>query len=59
VILLPALADSLLPVEVVSLVATIIPLLALFQVADGIAAVTAGILRAQGKQLTGALLNLR
>jgi MATE family multidrug resistance protein len=44
--------------EVVSLVATILPLCALFQVFDGTAAVAGGILRAQGKQLTGAALNL-
>ncbi|KAH0581706.1 hypothetical protein H2248_011392 [Termitomyces sp. 'cryptogamus'] len=44
--------------EVVLLVASIIPLVALFQVFDGNAAVTAGILRARGKQVTGALLNL-
>ncbi|KAH6900841.1 mate-domain-containing protein [Coprinopsis sp. MPI-PUGE-AT-0042] len=44
--------------EVVQLVATILPLVALFQVMDGIGAVTAGILRAVGKQFLGALLNL-
>lgn len=44
--------------EVVSLVATILPIVALFQVFDGVSAVTAGILRAVGKQFTGALLNL-
>lgn len=44
--------------EVVFLVASILPLVALFQVFDGTAAVTGGILRAQGKQLTGAVLNL-
>ncbi|KAF7761744.1 hypothetical protein Agabi119p4_9736 [Agaricus bisporus var. burnettii] len=44
--------------EVVSLVASIMPLVALFQVFDGTAAVTGGILRAQGKQLSGAVLNL-
>ena len=38
------------PKEVVGLVASILPILALFQVFDGTAAVTAGILRAQGKQ---------
>ena len=43
---------------VVSLVASILPLVALFQVFDGLSAVTAGILRAVGKQFTGALLNL-
>ncbi|EDR01957.1 multidrug/Oligosaccharidyl-lipid/Polysaccharide flippase, partial [Laccaria bicolor S238N-H82] len=44
--------------EVVGLVASILPLVALFQVFDGNAAVTGGILRARGKQFTGALLNL-
>ncbi|KAG1752072.1 MATE efflux family protein [Suillus lakei] len=44
--------------EVVTLVATILPLLALFQVPDFACAITAGILRARGKQFTGALLNL-
>jgi len=44
--------------EVVSLVAAILPIVALFQVFDGVSAVTAGILRAMGKQFTGALLNL-
>ncbi|KAI0718352.1 MATE efflux family protein [Cerioporus squamosus] len=44
--------------DVVSLVASILPLVALFQVFDGLSAITAGILRAVGKQFTGALLNL-
>ncbi|PPR06453.1 hypothetical protein CVT24_002614 [Panaeolus cyanescens] len=44
--------------EVVELVASIIPLLSLFQVFDGTAAVTSGILRSIGKQFLGALLNL-
>ncbi|GLB39336.1 putative MATE efflux family protein [Lyophyllum shimeji] len=44
--------------EVVKLVASILPIVALFQVFDGNAAITAGILRARGKQVTGALLNL-
>ncbi|KAF4581321.1 hypothetical protein EYR40_002909 [Pleurotus pulmonarius] len=44
--------------EVVKLVASILPLVALFQVFDGTSAVTSGILRARGKQFTGALLNL-
>ncbi|KAJ7512561.1 MATE efflux family protein [Mycena galericulata] len=43
---------------VVDLVASILPLVALFQVFDGTACVTGGILRAKGKQMTGALLNL-
>ena len=45
--------------EVVALCATILPVVALFQVFDGLGAITGGILRAQGKQFTGALLNLR
>ncbi|KAG6837457.1 hypothetical protein H0H93_009000 [Arthromyces matolae] len=44
--------------EVVKMVASILPIVALFQVFDGNAAVTAGVLRARGKQVTGALLNL-
>ncbi|THH09581.1 hypothetical protein EW145_g1918 [Phellinidium pouzarii] len=44
--------------EVVSLVASILPLVALFQIGDCLDACTGGILRAQGKQFTGALLNL-
>jgi MATE family multidrug resistance protein len=36
--------------EVVTLVASILPLVALFQVFDGASAITAGILRARGKQ---------
>ncbi|KAI0341507.1 MATE efflux family protein [Trametopsis cervina] len=43
---------------VVTMVASILPVVSLFQVFDGLSAVTAGILRAQGKQFTGALLNL-
>ncbi|KAF8962337.1 mate-domain-containing protein [Flammula alnicola] len=43
---------------VVKLVASIMPIIALFQVFDGIAAVTGGIFRARGKQFLGALLNL-
>jgi len=43
--------------EVVSLVASILPLVALFQVFDGVGAVTNGVLRARGRQFTGALLN--
>ena len=37
--------------EVVSLVAQILPLVALFQVFDGLAATTGGILRARGRQV--------
>ncbi|KAF8150627.1 mate-domain-containing protein [Crassisporium funariophilum] len=44
--------------DVVKLVASIMPLLGLFQVFDAIAGVTGGILRARGKQFLGALLNL-
>lgn len=44
--------------EVVALVASILPLVAMYQVFDGITAVTGGVLRAQGKQLVGALLNI-
>ncbi|KAG1888238.1 MATE efflux family protein [Suillus subluteus] len=45
-------------IEVVTLVASILPLLALFQIPDFACAITSGILRARGKQFTGALLNL-
>ncbi|KAF9476806.1 MATE efflux family protein [Pholiota conissans] len=44
--------------EVVKLVASLMPMCALFQVFDGTAGVTGGILRARGKQFIGALLNL-
>ena len=44
--------------EVIYMVSSILPLVALFQLMDGLAAVVAGILRAQGKQATGAVLNL-
>ncbi|KAJ4475593.1 mate-domain-containing protein [Lentinula aciculospora] len=44
--------------DVAQIVASILPLVALFQVFDGNAAITGGILRARGKQGTGALLNL-
>jgi len=44
--------------EVVVLVGAILPTVALFQVFDANAAVTGGILRARGKQFTGALLNV-
>lgn len=39
--------------EVVSLVASILPLVALFQVFDGAASITGGIFRARGKQVSG------
>ncbi|KAH9958017.1 MATE efflux family protein [Russula dissimulans] len=44
--------------SVIRVVASIIPVVALFQVFDGLSGVTGGILRARGKQFTGALLNL-
>ncbi|KAF9220728.1 MATE efflux family protein [Gyrodon lividus] len=44
--------------KVVSLVASILPLVALFQVFDGTSAITGGIFRARGRQFAGALLNL-
>ncbi|ESK90818.1 multidrug oligosaccharidyl-lipid polysaccharide flippase [Moniliophthora roreri MCA 2997] len=44
--------------KVATLVSTVLPLMALFQVFDATAAVTSGILRARGKQITGALLNI-
>ncbi|KAJ7826290.1 mate-domain-containing protein [Mycena olivaceomarginata] len=44
--------------SVVSLVTSILPLVGLFQFFDGTAAVTGGILRARGKQVIGAFLNL-
>jgi Na+-driven multidrug efflux pump len=40
-----------LSIEVVALVASIMPLMGIFQVFDGISAVTAGVLRARGKQV--------
>ncbi|ETW75964.1 multidrug flippase [Heterobasidion irregulare TC 32-1] len=43
---------------VIALVASILPLVSLFQVFDALSAVTGGVLRARGKQFTGALLNL-
>ncbi|KAL5478917.1 ERC1_2 [Sanghuangporus weigelae] len=44
--------------EVINLVASILPLVALYQIVDGLQACCAGVLRARGKQTTGALLNL-
>ncbi|KAF8553296.1 mate-domain-containing protein [Imleria badia] len=44
--------------EVVSLVASILPLVALFQVFDATSDVTGGIFRARGKQSANAVLNL-
>jgi len=43
---------------VVTLAASILPLVALFQVFDFLNGVSGGIMRARGKQVTGALLNL-
>jgi MATE family multidrug resistance protein len=44
--------------EVISLVSSILPLVALNQLMDGLSAVASGILRAQGRQGVGALINL-
>lgn len=44
--------------DVVRLVSHIMPLVALFQIVDGLSAVTAGALRARGKQSLGALVNV-
>jgi len=44
--------------EVVREVAKILPLVALFQVVDGLSAMTGGVLRAKGQQNVGAWLNL-
>ncbi|KAF9254752.1 MATE efflux family protein [Marasmius fiardii PR-910] len=44
--------------EVATYVSSALPLVALFQVFDGVSAITGGILRARGKQVVGALLNL-
>ncbi|KAB5592883.1 MATE efflux family protein [Ceratobasidium theobromae] len=43
---------------VVALVGAILPLVAVFQVVDGMSAVTGGALRARGKQSLGALVNV-
>ncbi|KAG8988006.1 hypothetical protein FRB90_003017 [Tulasnella sp. 427] len=45
-------------VEVVNLVARVLPLVALFQILDGLGSMTGSILRITGMQFTGALLNL-
>jgi MATE family multidrug resistance protein len=42
--------------EVVSLVASVLPLVALFQVFDGLGATTGGVLRARGRQVRYAQL---
>ncbi|KAG8752519.1 hypothetical protein FRC12_011911 [Ceratobasidium sp. 428] len=44
--------------EVITLVSGIMPLVAMFQIVDGINAVTGGALRARGKQSLGALVNV-
>lgn len=44
--------------EVVNLVAAVLPLVALVQIFDDAGAVVAGILRARGKQVLGATLNI-
>lgn len=54
----PCFRDAELDLEVIYLVSSILPLVSLSQVMDGLAAVVAGILRAQGRQVTGAILNL-
>jgi MATE family multidrug resistance protein len=54
----PSLEMLKLGLEVIYLVASILPLVSLFQLTDGLAAVVSGVLRAQGRQATGALLNL-
>jgi Na+-driven multidrug efflux pump len=41
--------------EVVALVASILPLVAMYQVFDGITAITGGVLRAQGKLVSARL----
>jgi Na+-driven multidrug efflux pump len=46
-------------VDVAKMVTSILPFVALFQMFDGNVGITGGILRARGKQGTGALLNLR
>jgi MATE family multidrug resistance protein len=44
--------------DVIDEVSRILPLVALFQIFDGLGSVTGAILRAQGKQDLGAMLNL-
>jgi MATE family multidrug resistance protein len=43
---------------VINLVSSVLPLVALNQLVDGLSAVASGVLRAQGRQGVGALLNL-
>ena len=45
--------------EVIALLKNIFPLVAAFQLFDGVAGVTGGVLRARGMQITAAFLNLR
>lgn len=54
----PRFGDTKSGLDVINLVSSILPLVSLFQLMDGLAAVVAGILRAQGRQATGAVLNL-
>ncbi|KAG8781578.1 hypothetical protein FRC12_021733 [Ceratobasidium sp. 428] len=44
--------------EVISLVASVLPLVALFQIVEGVTCVTDGVLRARGMFLFGALVNV-
>ncbi|KAG8698112.1 hypothetical protein FRC08_006128 [Ceratobasidium sp. 394] len=44
--------------EVVSLVASVLPLVALYQIVEGVTCVTDGVLRARGMFLFGALVNI-
>ena len=44
--------------EVIQLVSFVLPLVALSQAMDGFSIVIAGIFRAQGRQVTGALINV-
>ncbi|KAG8960369.1 hypothetical protein FRC03_006608 [Tulasnella sp. 419] len=45
-------------IEVVSLVATVLPLVGLFQITDGMSAMIQGVLRVTGRQFIGAMMNL-
>lgn len=47
------------PTEVIQLVANVLPVLAMFGIFDSVVAIANGTLCAQGKQGTGAMLNLR
>ena len=48
---MPKLTDAMPCIEVVEMVAYIMPIVALFQVFDGLTAVTGGIMRSLGKQV--------